>query len=169
MMKESYENIKKTAERVYPPAGAKRIASQLYQSDCELADIFPEVSPDEKLLNAIKADIAGSLNVRRQRAWRWRALAAACVALVCMAAIKIYLSDDAVTPVSPAVYTAAAPEADIIEMRWDDSDELVALSTQLESIEMALYASDDKISSADEYIAEIETLISDMKDIFWKG
>jgi hypothetical protein len=170
-MKESLENIRDLTGRLYPPAGAERIASELSAADKELGEIFPDVGPDKELLDAIKSEVTASLRTQKRHFWLWNSAAvAALLAVAAIISVRVFLTPAPAVTDSPKVIVAsAAASVEIREMSWDQSDELTELSTNIESIENAFYASDYEFGDADTNIVEIETQVNELKELFWKG
>lgn len=169
-MKESLENIKNITGELYPPAGAKRIAEEIYDGDKKLEELFPDIKPNKLLLDAIKADIARELeNNRWEKVWQWRIVAlAACLAIVCTLSVKFFIKDTPTSPQPSGQNIVADASNELKAMSWDQSDEIAMLSTKLDNIESA-FNSSDEIFESDVCLVDIETQMSELQELFWKG
>ena len=172
-MKESLKDIKKITSQIYPPAGAERIASELYDADNKLQGKFPDVGPNKLLIEAIKADVAGQLKSQKQkRVWGLRiAAVAASIAILCGFVVKFYVPNQDDTPVESGTVAVVKSniQPEVVTMSWDQNDELTLLSAKLDNIETAFYENDDDSFDGDTLLIEVESQVTELKGLFWKG
>jgi len=185
-MKETLKDIKTLTSGLYGSQSAGKVAEELFEADRH-AWRFETLTPDARLIAAIKADVASELSAKRNpNRWILRAIAmAACVVFAYTLSTRLYFDKQvatvpAIVAVAPVVSTpvvAVTMPVDTkvvagaqVAMVWDDeSDQVSMLSTRLNNIETALYRSDDNLFESEYSITEIETQVNDLQGLFWKG
>lgn len=178
-MKETLKDIKKLTSGLYRSQDAEKVAEELYEAD-RLALRLEMVTPDARLIAAIKANVASELSAKHHsNRWIIRVVAAAaCVVFAYTLTTRLYLqsgplpvqavSQPVVAVVTPAVVDKTADAA--VAMVWDDeADQVSTLSTRLSNIETALYQADNNSYEAEFCITDIETQVNDLQGLFWKG
>lgn len=130
-MKETLKDIEQLTSGLYRSREAAKVAAELFEADT-MASGFKTVTPDARLIAAIKANVASELSEKRgSNKWIVRAIAmAACVMFAYTLTTRLYLNKEplpAQKTSKPAVADAAAGGVEIAMVWDDDADQVLSL------------------------------------------
>lgn len=171
-MKETLKDIEQLTAGLYPRQTAEQTAKELFELDA-VACQFNTISPDDKLLASIKADIAAQLSAQQKRSGLWvRVFAsAACIAVAYAAGLWLLSArQTAPSAVAPSHAVAVKTQAAPVVMVWDDdNDQIEELYTSLENIQSSLRNENEQIYELEFCVNDIQSQINDLSEVFWKG
>ena len=167
-MNNQNENLEELFERFGEAAQAGQACDDIRHGDSIFAN-NPAPKPDEKLIAAIKADIAGKITRRHARSYRKvvfrTAVTAAAVFVVVWVGAKLFEK--------PIVREGSV---DIVAIEDEGfltgyDQQLDEFETELDQIEDDLFAMQprEKIGNGQINIDELETEFSEIENDFWKG